>query len=504
MRLDRRPPPNPPRKGEGSRPSVADVPWTPQLVRVMAGLMLSMFVAAMDSTVVGTALPTIARELNGFSLYSWVFTGYLLTSTTTVPIWGRLADLYGRKPVLLSGLALFVLASLLCGASTSMVGLILFRTLQGVGAGCLQPVTITVVGDIFPVAQRARLQGLFSAMWAISAVVGPLLGAAFVSTIGWRWIFGINLPIGLAAVLLLLGYREQGREHARGGIDLPGAALLTASIVLLLWGLGAGNQAAQPVIPAVVAAAVLLLAFILWERRSASPTVPLELLRRPSVGPPLLVSLLAGTIMFGTTAYVPLFVQGALGGSTYEAGAVVAPMSLGWPLASVITGRILLRVGYRKLVLTGALALLLGAFMLTLRPQNSQVWWLALSSGVLGVGLGTVSMPILILVQSSVSWQQRGSATALLQFSRTIGGAIGVAAMGVLLMSRIRTEGARLGVPASATANPLDAAGGAVGRTLLSGGVEAVFWVIVGVAVATLAIAVLIFLRRREPDSELG
>jgi EmrB/QacA subfamily drug resistance transporter len=470
----------------------------------MAGLMLSMFVAAMDSTVVGTALPTIARELNGFSLYSWVFTGYLLTGTTSVPIWGRLADLYGRKPVLLTGLAIFVLASVLCGASTSMVALILFRTLQGVGAGCLQPVTITVVGDIFPTAQRARLQGLFSGMWALAAVAGPLLGAAFVSTIGWRWIFGINLPIGIAAALLLWRYREQDRQRAQGGIDLPGAALLTLGVALLLWGLGAGNPAAQPVLPALAAAVVLLALFFVVERRTSSPTVPLELLRRPSIGPPLLVSMLAGTIMFGATAFVPLHVQGALGGSTYQAGAVVGPMSLGWPAASVISGRILLRVGYRKLVLAGAFALLLGTLMLSVQPENSQVWWLALSSGVLGVGLGTVSTPILIVIQSSVSWQQRGSATALIQFSRTIGGAIGVAAMGILLMSRIRAESARLGLPAAAAANPLDAAAGAASRALLGNGIEVVFWAMAGLALATLAAAALILLRGRASQSELG
>jgi EmrB/QacA subfamily drug resistance transporter len=466
--------------------------------------MLSIFVAAMDATVVGTALPTIARELNGFSLYSWVFTGYLLTATTSVPIWGRLADLYGRRPVLLTGLAIFVLASLFCAGSTNMVALIIFRTLQGVGAGCLQPVTMTVIGDIFPTAQRARLQGFFSGMWALSAVVGPLLGAAFVSTIGWRWIFGINLPIGIAAVFLLWRYRELDRQRAPGGIDLPGAALLTVGVALLLWGLGAGNPAAQPVLPAVAAAVVLLALFFVVERRTSSPTVPLALLRRPSIGPPLLVSMLAGTIMFGTTAYVPLFVQGALGGSTYQAGAVVAPMSLGWPVASIISGRVLLRVGYRKLVLAGAFALVLGAAMLTLRPENSQVWWLALSSAVIGLGLGTVSTPILIVIQSSVSWQVRGSATALVQFSRTIGGAIGVAAMGVLLMSRIRAEGARLGLPLSATANPLDAAAGTASRALLGSGVEVVFWAMAGLALVTLAAAALILLRGRGSQSELS
>ncbi|MDQ6743469.1 MAG: MFS transporter, partial [Candidatus Dormibacteraeota bacterium] len=442
--------------------AATSIPWTPQLVRVMAGLMLCIFVAAMDSTVVGTALPTISRDLNGFSLYSWVFAGYLLTGTTSVPIWGRLADLYGRRRVLLAGLAIFVIASLLCGASTSMVALILFRTLQGVGAGCLQPVTITVIGDIFPLAQRARLQGLFSAMWAVAAITGPLLGALFVSTVGWRWIFGINLPIGIAAALLLRGYHEKHEQRAQGGLDLPGAAALTVGVALLLWGLGAGNTVAQPVVPALVAAAVILAVFFLIERRSSGPTIPLALLRRRSIGPPMLVALLAGTVMFGATAYVPLFVQGALGGSTYQAGAAVAPMSLGWPVASVISGRLLLRVGFRWLALAGALLLVLGAVMLAVRPPGGGVLWVGLGSAVIGAGLGTISTPVLIVIQSSVPWDQRGSATALNQFSRTIGGAVGVAGMGILLVARLKDEAVRLGLPPAATANPLNPGAGAV------------------------------------------
>lgn len=469
----------------------------------MAGLMLCMFVAAMDSTVVGTALPTISRELNGFSLYSWVFTGYLLTGTTSVPIWGRLADLYGRRRVLLVGLGIFVIASLLCAASVNMVALILFRTLQGVGAGCLQPVTITVVGDIFPFAQRARLQGLFSAMWAVAAIVGPLLGALFVSTIGWRWIFGINLPIGIAAALLLWGYREGRERRAEGGLDLPGAAALTVGVALLLWGLGAGNAAAEPVLPALVAAVMVLGTFVLIETRSSGSTIPLSLLRRASIGPPMLVALLAGTVMFGATAYVPLFVQGALGGSTYEAGAAVAPMSLGWPLASVISGRLLLRVGFRWLALAGAVLLVGGTVMLASRPAGAGLLWVGLSSAVIGAGLGTISTPVLIVIQSSVPWDQRGSATALNQFSRTIGGAVGVAGMGILLVARLKDEAARLGLPPAATGNPLQPGAGAASHALLGTGQEAVFWVLVGLALATLGAALAILLRGGSLESDL-
>jgi EmrB/QacA subfamily drug resistance transporter len=469
----------------------------------MAGLMLCIFVAAMDSTVVGTALPTISRELNGFALYSWVFTGYLLTGTTSVPIWGRLADLYGRRRVLLTGLCLFVAASLLCGLSTNMLALIVFRTLQGVGAGCLQPVTFTVVGDIFPLQQRARLQGFFSAMWALAAIFGPLLGALFVSTVGWRWIFGINLPIGIVAAALLWGYREKSELRAQGGLDLPGAIALTAGVALLLWGLGAGNAAAQPAPPALLAAVAILAAFVVIELRSSGPTIPLSLLRRRTVGWPLLVSLLAGTVMFGTTAYVPLFVQGALGGSTYEAGAAIAPMSLGWPVASVISGRVLLRVGFRWLVAAGALLLTLGAVMMAARPAGAGVVWVGLSSAVIGAGLGAISTPVLIVIQSSVPWDQRGSATALNQFSRTIGGAVGVAGLGILLLARLRSEAARLGLPAAVTANPLHPGSGAASQALLGAGLSPVFWVLACLAGATLVATLVIVLRGSGVDSDL-
>jgi MFS family permease len=219
----------------------ARIPWSFALVRLLAGLMLTLFVAAMDSTVVGTALPTIAHQIGNAELYPWIFAGYLLTSTTTVPLWGRLADAFGRRRVLLLGLAIFVLASVLCGLAPTMLTLIVFRTLQGIGAGCVQPVVFTVVGDTFTLSQRARLQGFFSAVWAVAAIAGPALGATFVSTIGWRWIFGINLPIGIVAAALLWGYRERRPEGVSRSIEVVGAATLTAGVALLLWGLGTGQ-----------------------------------------------------------------------------------------------------------------------------------------------------------------------------------------------------------------------------------------------------------------------
>lgn len=466
--------------------AVERVPWTGALVRTMAGLMLSLFVAAMDSTVVGTALPTIARELGSFQLYPWIVAGYLITATTTVPVWGRLADVRGRKMVLLSGIAVFVLASALCAASPSMPWLIAFRTLQGVGAGCIQPLVFTVVGDVFPLHQRARLQGFFSSMWAIAAIIGPALGALFVSTIGWRWIFTVNVPIGFIAVALLWGYRERVPEQrSQRALDVRGAALLTVAVTLLLVGLGTGSRSATPSWPVVAIAVALLSAFAAIEWRAANPTVPLQLLRHRLIGPAILISSIAGTLMFGVTTYVPLWVQSVQGGSPYAAGVAVGAMSIGWPIASAASGFIMVRIGYERLVVAGALALLAGTAMLAFGSNGAGPLWAGIATAVIGVGMGTFSAPLLIVIQSAVDWSQRGAATALNQFSRTIGGAVGVALMGVLLQRYV--VAARV---------PLEA------REQLRAGLHADFAVLVVLAAAVLAagIAVLVASRRQNVE----
>jgi EmrB/QacA subfamily drug resistance transporter len=444
----------------------------------MAGLMLAIFVAAMDSTVVGTALPTVAHQLGDFSLYPWVFSGYLLTATTTVPIWGRLADLFGRRRVLLAGLGIFVVASVLCGLSPSMPALIVFRTLQGVGAGCLQPLIFTIVSDLFPVAQRARLQGFFSAMWAIASLIGPTIGAVFVSTIGWRWIFGINLPIGLVAGALLWGYRERRPEGRRQRVEVLGALMLTAGVGVLLWGVGTGSSNARPIWPAAAAGVALLTAFVLRERRSESPTVPLDLLGRRLIALAIATTMVAGTVMFSITAYVPLYVQNGLGGSPYAAGAAAAPIAFGWPVGSVLAGQLLLKVGFWRLVIAGASALVGGCAMLATIAHS------ALSAGVsvavIGLGMGLLSLPLLLVIQGAADWSRRGAATALNQFSRTIGGAVGVSLLGVLLEARVGT--------------------GATGAHLVAG-VQTIFAVTLGLAVVTLVLTLAMLAgRRNQPE----
>ena len=463
------------------------LPWTPQLVRVMAGLMLSLFVAAMDSTVVGTALPTIAKELGQFSLYPWVFSGYLITATTSVPVWGRLADMHGRRRILLVGIAVFVVASMLCGISAGMGWLIAFRTLQGIGAGCIQPVVFTVVADVFPMKQRARLQGFFSSMWAIAAIIGPALGAVFVSTIGWRWIFVINLPIGLVAGALIWRYNESRHAPAARELDLRSAALLTAGIALLLWGFGTGDPTARPNWLVVAASLVALVLFVAVELRSRNPLLPLDLLKHRVIGPAMLVGALAGIVMFGVTAYIPLYVQQVLGSSAYAAGVAVGAMSIGWPIASGTAGWIMVRVGYQRLVVAGALALVAGTLILAFAPAAGGFLWMSAGSLVVGVGMGLFSAPLLIVIQSSVEWGRRGAATAMNQFSRTIGGAVGVSLLGVLLQAFV-----------GSARDPLAA------RSELGAGLHADFVVLIALALAVLLTAIVILRMRTsaEPAGE--
>ena len=410
-----------------------------QLV-ITAGVMAGIAVAALDSTVVGTAMPTIIGQLGGLSEYGWVFAAYLLTATTTVPIFATLADSRGRKPIFLAGLALFVGGSVLCGLSGSMLQLIIFRAIQGLGAGAVQPIAFTIVGDIFEPRQRARMQGVFSSVWGVSAIVGPALGGLITSTVGWRWVFYINVPVGAAAALLIgLALRErfERREHR---LDWVGMVTLTAGVALLLIAVSEGGQigwGSPTFIGLMVGAVALLAIFVRTELRVAEPLISPELLRRPIVSAGLWVGALAGVVMFGLTAYVPPLVQGVHGGSPLDAGLAVGAMSIGWPVGSIISGRTMLRFGVRPLVLVGAGLLVVGTALLTQAVRIDALGYVAIATGVTGLGMGLTTAPMLVGIQTAVSWNQRGQATGLVQFSRTIGGAVGTGVLGGLLAATV-------------------------------------------------------------------
>lgn len=401
----------------------------------VAALLLSMFLAAMEATVVATAMPTVVSELGGLDVYGWVGAAYLLASTVTVPLYGKLADRIGRKPILLLGIALFLAGSLSCGLATTIGQLVVFRALQGLGAGAVQPTVLTVIGDLYPAAERAKVQGLFSAVWGFSGISGPLLGGWIVASASWRWVFLINLPFGLAAAAVLaFAYREEPRVPATAPLDIGGAiVLMTASLALLL-----AASSVSPLLTGVLGLGLTAL-FLAIERRVADPVLPLQLVGRQLVAVAALVSLLHGAAMTGTLTYLPLHVQGVLLGRPTDAGLVITPMLVAWPIAAALTTRFLVRVGYRGPVRLGALLTAIGLVLVAvLAAARVPGVWLGTGTFLFGLGMGLTSTAIIIGVQSSVGWEQRGVATAVILFARTMGGALGVGALGAVLAARLR------------------------------------------------------------------
>ncbi len=330
---------------------------------VLSGVMAAVFLAAMESTVVATAMPTVIASLGGIRIYSWTFSAFLLTSTVTMPIWGRLADQVGRRRAYLAGLALFLLGSALAGLSRSMEQLIAFRALQGLGAGSLISIGMTIVGDLYGVERRAKMQGYFSSVWGVASLVGPLVGGLLTDRVSWRWVFYINLPFGLlAAAAIAIGLRDESRDRPRASFDLFGMGVFAAAISALLVGLveiGAGESRRPTGVGLLVLSGVLLVLFVLVERRVAEPVIPLHLFGNPILRAAAATGLLSGMAMFGAITYVPLYLQAVTGSTATQAGWVLMPFVLGWVVFSVVGARLVLRVGYRRVVLAGMTALVL-------------------------------------------------------------------------------------------------------------------------------------------------
>ena len=455
----------------------------------VVALMLGLFLAAMEMTVVATAMPTVVGELGGLELYAWAFAAYMLTATVSVPIHGKIADLRGRKPVMLAGLALFLLGSLACGFATSMGALIAFRAVQGLGAGAIQPMTMTIVGDLFDVRARARMQGFFGAVWGIAGLVGPLLGGAIVHLVGWRWVFWVNVPFGLSsAAVLALGYHERPERHEHR-LDLAGAALLAVTVLATLLAVRSREAAAL----ALPAAAAGLALFLLVERRATEPLLPLDLFRQRIMAVTSVAGALVGAAMFGVVTFVPLWVQSVLGATPTEAGAAIAPMAVGWPIASTLSGRLLVGGRYRRLIRGGLGLTAASALALALLPvAGASLLAVQVVTFLYGVGLGLANTPLIVAVQTSVPWSRRGVATASTMFFRTIGGTISVGLLGGVLAHALSQAGAsrevveRLLGPERASVAPevvarLSAA--------LQGAMGIVFWAVAAIAAAALVVS---------------
>ncbi len=398
--------------------------------------MLSMAMAAMEMTIVSTAMPTIIGELGGLSLYAWVVAVYLLTSTVSVPLYGKLADLFGRKPVLLFGIALFLGGSIACALARSMPLLIGARAVQGLGAGAMQPIALTVIGDLFNLRERGRIQPWFGAVWGVAGLAGPMLGGFLVKHFSWPYVFWINIPFGVAAMIVLSFALHEDVKRRLVKLDVAGAVLLTASVVALLIAIEGVAS-----IPLLAVSVVLLAVFVRVERRAPEPVVPLDLFTGRLIGLSNLLSAVLGAVMIGVATYVPLYVQAIAKGTPTEAGAAIAPMVVAWPISAFFAGRILPRVGYRPLIIPGLVMVGLSTLALPFaaRPEASP-WALRIVSAAMGAGMGFANTALIIVVQSSVPWERRGIATASSMFSRTIGATLAVAAMGSLLSKVVRAE----------------------------------------------------------------
>ena len=413
---------------------------------ITLGILLSIFLASVEGTIVSTAMPTIVSQLGGLSIYSWVFAMYMLTSTTTVPIYGKLSDVFGRKQVFLVAMVLFLAGSVLCGLATSMEQLIFFRAVQGIGAGGVLPLTFTIIGDLFSFEQRARMQGLFSGVWGVSSIIGPLIGGFLVDQISWQWVFYINLLPGVIAMALVWfpWKNSASRKNTMPAIDVAGAGLLTIGIICLLLGLDELGQARGGLL---LGTSAILFGALAWvERRAADPILPLRLFRDRLFTISILHGILSGWAMFGSLTYVPLFVQAVLGTSATQAGFTLTPQSLAWTFASILAGYLLLKVGYRSLALTGMVLLAAGAFFMTQIGTHTSYGLLMFYLAIMGLGMGLSFPAFLIAVQSHVQKKDLGTATSTLQFSRSIGGTLGVSVMGVALTSKLASRLADLGV----------------------------------------------------------
>ncbi|MDH2413094.1 MDR family MFS transporter [Nocardioides sp. CER19] len=403
---------------------------------ILLAVMLSTGLVAIDTTILATAVPSVVDDLGGFTQFPWLFSVYLLTTAVTVPIYGKLADVLGRKPVMLIGIGLFLGGSVLCGFAWSMTGLIVFRAIQGLGAGAVQPMGMTIVGDIYTLQERAKVQGYIASVWAMASLVGPTLGGVFADYLSWRWIFFVNLPLGLAALWMLVRHFDEDVQRRRTSVDWLGALLLTSGGVLLLLGLLEGGQRwawdSSASIAVFATSVLLLLGFVAVELRAPEPVLPLWVFGRRVLNASSAGSLLVGCVMLGLSSYVPLYAQHVLGHGAVVAGLALAAMTVGWPIAASQSGRLFLTIGFRATVALGAVLTIAGALLLLTVGPDASFWHLSLPCFVMGLGFGLTVSPGVIAAQSSVDWRSRGVATGANMFARSVGSAVGVAVFGAV------------------------------------------------------------------------
>jgi len=404
--------------------------------KVLGALMLTTGLIAIDATILATAVPSVVKELGEYDQFPWLFSVYLLAQAVSVPIYSKVADTIGRKPVIMVGVGLFLLGSVLCGFGWNMSSLIVFRVIQGLGAGAVAPMSMTIVGDIYTVAERAVVQGYIASVWAIASVVGPALGGVFSQFTSWRWIFWVNIPLSLVAGWSIWRHYHEDVERHRHRIDYAGAAVLTLGLTTLILALLEGGNAwpwlSWQSLTSFGVGIVALASFPLIERRAAEPVLDLAILARPLIATTTLISLGVGAILTGVTSFVPTYLENSLRVPPLVSGAAVAAMTLGWPVAASQAGKLYLRYGFRFTVLVGSGIATLGAIGLAAIGPWPNPWSVGAVTFVLGFGLGWTAAPSLIAAQNSVPWTERGVVTGLNVFARSAGAAVGVAVFGAI------------------------------------------------------------------------